>query len=211
MKDNMQIINDVKIDWSKFKSKATGKHLENAKQSYIDFCVMLHSNGHTLLSDYTNVHNHVLIRFNNCGHETKISPMNYKYVKGNIKCSKCTLDKYDQITLPTEEPKYNKEVYTIGFYNDKVDDIVKLCNCNRVFNDITSLKYHIRDNDIVVLASQFSLYGIDKQEIQRIKDAYNVEFRIGGSVVGDKLNTMLKLNEYVQNNKDMISKLVSNI
>ena len=116
-------------------------------------------------------------------------------------------------TVPAEETKYNKDVYTIGFYNDKVDDIVKLSNCNRVFNDITSLKYHVRNNDVVILASDFSLYGADKKEVLRLKEDYNVHFVVCGRELDDKetadkrFKRMLVVNDYILNNKDMIMKL----
>lgn len=209
--NNIQIINGVKIDWNKFKSKAKvkGGNLDRARQSYIDLCIMMHNNGHKLLSDYTSALDKITVDIS-CGHDPiEILQNVYKTKNGNIDCPQCMEEKYNNITtLPTEQPKYNKDIYRIGFYNDKVDDIVKLCDCNRVFNDITSLKYHIRDNDIVELASKFSLYGIDKEEILRLKETYNVEFRIGGKDMGEKLNSILKVNEFVFNNKETISKLI---
>lgn len=209
--NNIQIINGVKIDWNKFKSsaKVKGGNLDRSRQSYIDLCVMMHNNGHKLLSDYTHAFCIITVDLG-CGHDPiEISQSTYKTRKGNIDCTYCMEEKYNNIaTLPDEYPKYNKEVYTIGFYNDKVDDIVKLCNCNRVFNDITSLRYHIRDNDIVELASKFSLYGIDIKEILELKETYNIVFRIGGKDIGEKLNSLLKANEFIFKNKETISKLI---
>lgn len=203
--NDIQIIDDVRIDWSKFKSKAKGYNLELAKKSYINLCKLMHSKGHKLLSDYRASNYHISVDMQ-CGHNPiMISPANYKVQNGDIKCPECII--MEDTIVSEEEPKYNKDLYIIGFYNQNIDDIVKLCNCNRVFNDITSLKYHLRNNDIVMLASEFSLYGIDKKEIQRIADTYNIDFRVYGNNDAN-LNTMLDMNEYVYNNKEIISKLI---
>lgn len=84
---NIEIINNVPIDWSKFKSKAKGKTFEKAKEGYINFCELLYKNGHTLISEYKNSDTKVLIDFN-CDHEPHwIKPNKYKDGRRCLKCA----------------------------------------------------------------------------------------------------------------------------
>lgn len=81
-------MNEVKIDWSKFKGRGSGKILERGKQSYIELCELLHKNNHTLLSDYISARDKILINYN-CGHDNHwASPISYKQGKVCPECSK---------------------------------------------------------------------------------------------------------------------------
>ena len=53
-RENKEINIDLRIDWSKFKSNAKGKHLEVSKNGYIEFCKMLDEIDFELVGDYTN-------------------------------------------------------------------------------------------------------------------------------------------------------------
>jgi hypothetical protein len=80
--ENIEIINGVPVDWIKYK----GGSLAKSKKAYVEFCELLHNNGHALESDYTKNSIKVIVDFN-CGHEPHLlTPHNYK--KGN-RCPKC--------------------------------------------------------------------------------------------------------------------------
>lgn len=84
---DIEIINGIPVDWSKFKSNAKGKNLENAKQGYIKLCELVHKNGHKLVSEYTGAKNHILISFG-CIHEySSTNPDKYKQGRGCPLCS----------------------------------------------------------------------------------------------------------------------------
>ena len=83
---NIEVIDNVPVDWNKFKSKARGKLLEKAKVGYMELCKIIYKNGHVLESEYINNTTKVLVNYN-CNHAShKITPKDYK--KG-VKCPKC--------------------------------------------------------------------------------------------------------------------------
>lgn len=209
--NNIEIIDGVPVDWSKFKSRdiITGKSLESSRISYINLCKLMYSKGHKLLSDYTNTSAKVLIS-TQCGHNPiKITPSYYKAQNGDIKCPECRKEINNVMEANTSS------AYIIGFYNDKIDDMLNLYNCDRVFNNIDELKQHLRNNDVVMLASKFSLYGIDRQEIMDLKDAYNIDFRIHGMDIKDqatkdsKFNVIMNINSFILNHEEVINKLTT--
>ncbi len=50
----VEIIDEIPVDWSKFKCKNRGVHLEKSKETYVNLCKYLHYNKDILLSDYIN-------------------------------------------------------------------------------------------------------------------------------------------------------------
>ena len=60
-------VRELSIDWNKFKVKAKGKHLENSKNAYIEFCEMLDEVDFELVSDYAGNRNKVelIYKFDN--------------------------------------------------------------------------------------------------------------------------------------------------
>ena len=83
----IEIIDGVPVDWNKFKSKAKGGNLDRAKQGYIDFCKLLYSNNHKLISDYSSARCDVYIKFD-CEHDAHLTtPHNYKIGRRCPKCS----------------------------------------------------------------------------------------------------------------------------
>ena len=106
--------------------------------------------------------------------------------------------------------------YTIGFYNNTVDDPSILSECNIVFNDFDKLKQHLRIGDTIVLASVFSLYGIPIEEILAIRSEYNLNIEVkdptfnnvNDSVKGFYITMISSVNEFILDNKETILKLL---
>jgi very-short-patch-repair endonuclease len=48
----IEIIDGIEVDWSKFKSNASDRTITRSKRGYVDFIKMLHDVGGTLISDY---------------------------------------------------------------------------------------------------------------------------------------------------------------
>ncbi len=85
---NIEIIDGVPINWSKFKSNSKDIFIEKSKRSYIGLCGLLHKNENTLLSEYVSSLEKVLIDFN-CGHTPHwIKPSVYKQGSGCPVCAK---------------------------------------------------------------------------------------------------------------------------
>ena len=83
---NIEIIDGVPINWSKFKSDSKDIFIERSKRSYIGLCELLHKNENTLLSEYVSNSEKVLIDFN-CGHQPHwIKPNSYKSGGGCPEC-----------------------------------------------------------------------------------------------------------------------------
>ena len=74
LSNEIEIINEVEVDWSKYK----GRNTNQSKNTYVGLCELLQKKGHTLESDYVNNSTKVDINFN-CGHSAhKIRPNDYK-------------------------------------------------------------------------------------------------------------------------------------
>lgn len=103
--------------------------------------------------------------------------------------------------------------YTIGLYNPTIEDDSNIKECSIIFNDLDSLKNHLRPNDIVVLSSSFSLYSFNSKELIRLIDLYNLDIYVIGSK-GDKnfnrlnFHTITATNEYIKDNEETIIKLL---
>lgn len=108
--------------------------------------------------------------------------------------------------------------YTIGFYNNTVDDPNILSECNIVFNDFDKLKQHLRIGDTIVLASVFSLYGIPVKEVATIKEDYELTIRIkdnafintSDNISGIYVTMATIINEFILDHKETILKLLEN-
>lgn len=82
----MEIINGVNIEWSKFKVEANGKHLERAKEVFVDFNIKLDEIGFMLDSYYTGVMEKVCLRSKlNNGIKWLIAPVKFKRTYDIIK------------------------------------------------------------------------------------------------------------------------------
>ena len=140
---NIEIINGIPVDWSKFKSKTNGKTLEKAKQGYINFCKLIKDNGHKLLSDYVNSKTKVLIDFN-CGHEPHwILPNNYK---NGIVCIKCAINNRARIQTSKSKEEFLKRLKDNNhkLLSDYVDNKTKVLidfNCGHEHHWIRPSSY----------------------------------------------------------------------
>ena len=86
LSNDIEIINGVEIDWSKYKGITSGSNANRARKSYVELCELIHKNGHTLESDYISNSTNVDINFN-CGHKPhSITPNNYKQGMGCPVC-----------------------------------------------------------------------------------------------------------------------------
>ena len=99
------------IDWSMFK----GKDINKCKKPYIKVCKLLNQNNHTLLSEYIDSQNKILIDFN-CGHEPHwVLPNGYQRGSG---CPTCGLKKAKDIGIKSVE--ISKEIIDIDS-DDNID------------------------------------------------------------------------------------------
>lgn len=103
-------------------------------------------------------------------------------------------------------------MYKIGLYNKKVDDCSLLSNCNIVFNNFEDVKNHARGNDVIVIISAFSLYGIDTKEFLDFIEENNIGIEIISSNSYENTNKLfidmsLAIMEFISNNKENINKI----
>jgi hypothetical protein len=103
----------------------------------------------------------------------------------------------------------------IGFYNEKVDNPENLNECDMVFSDYEGLKEHINAGDTVVLSSQFSLFGVDFNEILRLERDYNVVFVLANNLFNTQssnafgVHMIFSTNDFIFKERDKILKLIS--
>ena len=103
--------------------------------------------------------------------------------------------------------------YTIGFYNESIEDSKGLEECNIIFNNFEKLKSHLRNNDKIIVKSGFSLYGIEVTEMNEIINELNLNIQLLNQCGSNSYNKLtidcvMGINEYIKNNKDIIYKLL---
>lgn len=114
--------------------------------------------------------------------------------------------------------------YLIGFYNPKVDDVELLKNCNIIFSDYEELKQHLRKNDVVILGSYFSLWGVDSYDFVSVLEkrelrlffADEISNREKSEVTYEKSNTIncviqivVANIEFIREKKETVRKLLN--
>lgn len=168
MKENNK---DLNINWGKFKVKATSKHLESARNSYIEFCKMLDEVDFELVSDYIGALKKVdiIYKFNDC-----------------IKLS-ITSDKFKRRTYKT----------IINFKNnliknkDEFIEFVGLTNGNTLIAKIKTL-----DKETVNIGiSSYAKFNESRRSF------YDSLKQINGSTTDHYINNDSKMNIYINNIK----------
>lgn len=175
MRENMKLGKEMSretvIDWNKFKVEATGKHLETARNSYIEFCKMLDEVGFELVSDYIRNKGKVKLIYKlDDNIILNITPNHFK----------CTT--YKRIINFKNKLKKN---------NDKFIRFVKLTPSGNFVAQIQTFDNGIIDIDI----SQYNSFSKGRQ------DFYNKLKEIGGHTTDYYINDKEKMNIYVDNIK----------
>ena len=211
MNKNIEIIDNVPIDWNKFKGKYTNK----SKQVYIDFCKLLHSKGYTLESDYINTHEKVVI---SCSGESRlVTPKDFKY----------GATKRKHITYERIEPKILEFNDTINTSNIEIIDnvpidwnkfkgkdikqvkqgYIELCGVLYKNNHILESYYTNSRNKIRLSFGKASYEVVPKDYIYHNKNSINKISML--SVIANfkdliETNGHILLSEYVKNSEKVL-------
>ena len=103
----------------------------------------------------------------------------------------------------------------IGFYNELVDSVLSLDECDMIFNNWEQLKQYVKPNDTIVFASTFSCFGYDTLEILETINSVGCNIKMVGvnsnlqSVNKFALTTGLANNEYIRDNKYQVLRLLN--
>lgn len=104
----------------------------------------------------------------------------------------------------------------IGFYNSNVDNKCKLKKCNFVTDNFKELKLKVNANDVILLASELSLWDVKSKDFIDLMEEFKLNVFIGNvneqSHLMNKFQvTMLLANfDFIKNNKVKINKLLNN-
>ncbi len=106
--------------------------------------------------------------------------------------------------------------YKIGLYNPKVETDELLKQCNIIFNNFDDLKNHVRAEDEVILASEFSIFNFNETDLISLIENYQIDMHLVSGISLGKENLrnivlnikmFIGTNNYIKFNLDKIKKL----
>lgn len=106
--------------------------------------------------------------------------------------------------------------YKIGLYNPKIETDESLKQCNIIFNNFADLKNHVRAEDEVILASEFSIFNFNENNLISLIENYQLDMHLANGISLGKENLrnivlnikmFMGTNNYIKLNLDKIKKL----